>query len=57
MDARKLAALAKKNAAREYKKKEKQRQKYDDTLRPESEGDQESQRLFSEMKKREDRTY
>ena len=57
MDARKLAALAKKNAAREYKKKEKQRQKYDDTLRPESDGDQESQKLFSEMKKREDRTY
>ena len=57
MDARKLAALAKKNAAKEYKKKEKQRHKYDDTLRPESEGDQESQRLFSEMKKREDRTY
>ena len=57
MDARKLAALAKRNAAKEYKKKEKQRQKYDDTLSPESEGDQESQKLFSEMKKREDRTY
>ena len=57
MDARKLAALAKKNAAKEYKKKEKQRHKYDDTLAPESEGDQESQKLFSEMKKREDRTY
>ena len=57
MDARKLAALAKKNAAKEYKKKEKQRQKYDDTLPAESDGDQESQKLFSEMKKREDRTY
>ena len=57
MDARKLAALAKKNAAKEYKKKEKQRHKYDDTLPSESDGDQESQKLFSEMKKREDRTY
>ena len=53
IDDRKLAALAKKNAAKAAKAKAKKRRQYDDTLPPERDEDQEAQRLFSEMKKRE----
>ena len=53
IDDKKLAALAKKNAAKAAKAKAKKRQQYDDTLPPERDEDQEAQRLFSQMKKRE----
>lgn len=53
IDDRKLAALAKKNAAKEAKPKNKKRRKYDDTLPRETEDDPELRRFFSEMKKRE----
>ena len=53
MDDRKLLALAKKNAAKSVQKKPKMSPKYDDTLPPAPEDDEETKRLFQEMKKRE----
>ncbi|HEX9485484.1 MAG TPA: hypothetical protein VF976_00335 [Gemmatimonadales bacterium] len=50
---RKLAALAKKNAAKAAKAKPNKRRQYDDTLPPEREEDVELRDFFSEMKKRE----
>lgn len=52
-DDQKLAALARKNAAKAAKPKPEPRRRFDDTLPPDREDDTESQRLFSEMKKRE----
>jgi hypothetical protein len=52
-DDRKLAALAKKNAAKAAKAKPNRRRQYDDTLPPEHEEDIERRDFFSEMKKRE----
>jgi len=52
-DDQKLAALARKNAAKAAKAKEKQRHQHDDTLRTKDDEDLDSQRFFSEMKKRE----
>ncbi|MEJ2236685.1 MAG: hypothetical protein P8X82_00175 [Gemmatimonadales bacterium] len=48
----KIAALARKNAAKATEAKKKKRRQYDDTLRPETEEDLEAQKLFSELKKR-----
>ena len=54
IDDRKLAALAKKNAAKAAKPKDKsRRRKYDDTLPDETEQDLDQRDFFSEMKKRE----
>lgn len=53
MDDKKLAALAKKNAAKVAKEKAKKRRQYDDTLPQEEEADGDRDRFFSEMKKRE----
>jgi hypothetical protein len=54
IDDRKLAALAKKNAAKKSKPKDaSRRRKYDDTLPPETEEDLDQRDFFSEMKKRE----
>jgi hypothetical protein len=53
IDDRKLAALAKKNAAKAAKAKVKSRRQYDNTLPPETEEDAERRKFFSEMKKRE----
>ena len=50
---RKLAALAKKNAAKAAKVKPNKRRQYDDPLQPEREEDVELRDFFSEMKKRE----
>ena len=50
---KKLAALAKKNAAKAAKAKPNRRRQYDDTLQPEREEDLEVRDFFSEMKKRE----
>jgi hypothetical protein len=50
---KKLAALAKKNAAKAAKAKPNRRRQYDDTLQPEREEDLELRDFFSEMKKRE----
>ena len=52
-DDRKLAALAKKNAAKVAKSKTKVRRQYDPTLQQETDEDLERQRFFKEMKKRE----
>ena len=52
-DDRKLAALAKKNAAKAAKAKPNRRRQYDDTLPAEQEEDLELREFFSEMKKRE----
>lgn len=52
-DDAKLAALAKKNAAKAAKPKKKSRRQYDDTLPPETEEDMDLRKFFSEMKKRE----
>lgn len=52
-DEKKLAALVKKTAAKVAKKKPKARRQYDSTLPAESDEDEERQRLFSDMKKRE----
>ncbi|HKW42144.1 MAG TPA: hypothetical protein VJN39_12915 [Gemmatimonadales bacterium] len=52
-DDRKLAALAKKNAAKAAKAKPNRRRQYDDTLPPEQDEDLEVRDFFSEMKKRE----
>lgn len=48
-----LAALAKKNAAKAAQSKVKVRRQYDSTLPPETDEDLERRRFFSEMKKRE----
>jgi hypothetical protein len=53
MDNKKLLALAKKNAAKSVQKKPKLTPKYDDTLPPPTEDDEETKKLFQEMKKRE----
>lgn len=57
MDDRKLAALARKNAAKSEKAQQKARQTYDSTLdvtRPvPSADDSETLKIFNEMKKRE----
>jgi hypothetical protein len=47
-----LAALARKNAAKAAKAKPNRRRQYDDTLPPEREEDVELRDFFSEMKKR-----
>jgi hypothetical protein len=52
-DEQRLAALIKKNVAKEAKPKKPPRQKFDDTLRPENEEDYDARKFFSEMKKRE----
>ncbi|MBE0595272.1 MAG: hypothetical protein IH616_23025 [Gemmatimonadales bacterium] len=52
-DDKKLAALARKNAAKAAKPRSRVRKKYDDTLRPEDEEAQDAHRFFSQMKKRE----
>jgi hypothetical protein len=52
-DDKKLEALARRNAAKVAKAKSKRRRKFDDTLADEPEEDDGSQKLFSEMKKRE----
>ena len=51
-DDQKLAALAKKNAAKAAKTKTVGRRKYDSTLPPETDEDLERHKFFSEMKKR-----
>ena len=57
MDPRKLAALARKNAAKAAEAQEKARKRqFDDTLPPESDdhkGDAERRRFFKEMRERE----
>ena len=53
MDDRKLLALARKNALKSVQKKPKMSPTYDDTLPPQPVDDEETQRLFQEMKKRE----
>ena len=57
MDDKKLAALARKNAAKSEKAQKKQRQTYDSTLdvtRPATSADEsETLKIFNEMKKRE----
>ena len=53
MDDRKLLALAKKNAAKSVQKKPKMTPTYDSTLPPQPVDDEETKRLFQEMKKRE----
>lgn len=52
-DDKKLAALAKKNAAKPANPKAKQRRRYDPTLPPETEEDTDHREFFDEMKKRE----
>ena len=51
-DDQKLAALARKNAAKAAKAKKTERRQHDSTLQPEAESDVESRKFFSEMKKR-----
>ena len=53
IDEKKLAALAKKNAAKVAKEKAKVRKRFDHTLPDEEDQDPETRRLFNEMKKRE----
>ena len=52
-DDQRLAALIKKNAAKEAKPRKQPRHQFDDTLRPETEEDYDARKFFSEMKKRE----
>jgi len=52
-DDQKIAALAKKNAAKAVPQKKKLRHQYDDTLPNETEDDQDARYLFQQMKKRE----
>ncbi len=53
-DDKKIAALAKKNAAKQVQKERtKQRHRYDDTLPDDTEEDQDARDFFREMKKRE----
>ena len=51
-DDKKLEALAKKNAAKAARPKQEKRRRYDDTLQPDREEDQDARGLFDEMKKR-----
>ncbi len=51
-DDQKMAALAKKNAAKAAKAKPNRRRQYDSTLPPETDEDLERRDFFSEMKKR-----
>jgi hypothetical protein len=53
MDDKKILALAKKNAAKSVQKKPKMTPTYEDTLPPQPVDDEETKRLFQEMKKRE----
>ncbi len=52
-DDQRIAALAKKNAAKAVPQKKKLRRQYDDTLQDETEDDQDARYLFRQMKKRE----
>jgi len=52
-DDRKLEALIRKNAAKAEKTKKGVRKQYDQTLPPSADDDDERQRFFSEMQKRE----
>lgn len=52
-DDQRLAALAKKNAAKAAKPKKAKRSKFDDTLRDDTEEDLDARKFFSQMKKRE----
>jgi len=52
-DDKKIAALAKRNAAKVVQQKKKQRHQYDDTLPDEPEDNQDARLLFQEMKKKE----
>ena len=52
-DDKRIAALAKKNAAKDAPPKKKQRRRFDDTLPQESEDDLDARDFFQEMKKRE----
>jgi hypothetical protein len=52
-DERKLAALVRKNAAKAEKAKKKEQRQFDQTLRERSVDDEERERFFSEMQKRE----
>jgi hypothetical protein len=52
-DERKLAALIRKNAAKAEQAKKKEQRQFDKTLRPRTADDEERERFFSEMQKRE----
>lgn len=52
-DDQRIAALAKKNAAKIKPPTQERATKFDDTLRPTDEEDAETRRLFKEMKQRE----
>jgi hypothetical protein len=52
-DEKRLAALVRKNAAKAAKAKAQVRRRFDETLPQETDDDEERQRFFSEMKKRE----
>lgn len=52
-DEQKMAALIRKNAAKAEKAKQSGRKQFDQTLPPRSEEDDERDRFFSEMQKRE----
>jgi hypothetical protein len=52
-DDKRLEALVRKNAAKAAKAKKVQKQKFDPTLKQETEEDAERRRFFSDMKKRE----
>lgn len=52
-DDQRLAALAKKNAAKAAKPQKPKRSKFDDTLRDDTEEDLDARKFFSEMKRRE----
>ncbi len=55
IDKKQLEALARKNAAKKVPDKVVKRRRYDDTLppEPESTGEEDPERFFQEMKKRE----
>lgn len=53
IDPKKLAALAKKNAAKAAEERKKPKKRFDDTLPKVDETDPDRERFFSEMKKRE----
>lgn len=55
-DDQRLAALAKKNAAKAAKPKPPKRHQFDDTLRSDSEEDLDARNFFREMKRRENDT-
>ncbi len=52
-DDQRLAALARKNAAKAAKPKPPKRRKFDDTLTTDTEEDLDARRFFREMKRRE----